>query len=65
VNDGSLYWVPYYTFGGEKYSITSMDAFNTYGFTTDMIRFGDPGILLPTSSYLLDGVNPLPNLYYP
>jgi hypothetical protein len=62
VNDGSLYWVPYYTWSGEKYSITSMEAFKSYGFTTDMIRFGDPGVNLPTSTYELDGNNPQPNL---
>jgi hypothetical protein len=61
VNDGSLYWIPYYTWGGEKYPIRDMNAFKAYGFTASMIRFGDPAINLPTSQYILDGVNPLPN----
>jgi len=60
VNDGSLYWIPYFTYLGEKYPITSMNAFNSYGFRTSDIRYDDPGILLPTSLYKLNGTNPLP-----
>jgi hypothetical protein len=54
--------VPYYTWNGEKYPIKDMNAFKAYGFTTSMIRFGDPAINLPTSNYILDGKNPLPTI---
>jgi hypothetical protein len=62
VNDGSLYWVPYYTWSGERYPIRDMNAFKAYGFTASMIRFGDPAINLPPSNYILDGKNPLPQI---
>jgi hypothetical protein len=61
VNDGSLYYVPYYTWTGEKYPIT-WAGYNAYGGQLQAMhkRFGDPSILLPTSAYMLDGLNPLP-----
>ena len=61
VNDGSLYWIPYYTWTGEKYPI-SLAGLNGYGgqLKTLQIRYGDPAVSLPTSSYILDGTNPIP-----
>ena len=61
VNDGSLYWVAYYTYTEEKYSI-NWAGYNGYGGQLKAMhtRYGDPSILLATSAYILDGVNPLP-----
>jgi hypothetical protein len=61
INDGSLYWVAYFTYTGEKYAI-NWPGYNAYGgqLKTMHTRYGDPSILLPTSAYVLDGVNPLP-----
>jgi len=61
VNDGSLYWVPYYTWEGEKYSITG-DGYNAYGgyLKTMHVRFGDPSINLPTSDHIIDGGKIIP-----
>jgi len=61
VNDGSLYWVAYYTYTGEKYPI-NWAGYNGYGGQLKAMhtRYGDPSIFLSTSSYWLDGVNPVP-----
>ena len=63
VNDGSLYWVPYYTWSGEKYPITGT-GYNAYGgqLMTMPTRYGDPSINLPTSTYILDGVHSIPTI---
>jgi hypothetical protein len=63
VNDGSLYWVAYFTYTGEKYPI-SWPGYNGYGGQLKAMhtRYGDPSILLTTSAYVLDGVNPIPQL---
>ena len=65
-NDGSLYYVPYYTWNGEKYPITGA-GYNGYGGALKAlpIRFGDLGMSLPSSVTVLDGVNPIPVITVP
>jgi len=63
VNDGSLYWTPYFTWTGEKYPITGAGYDGYSGQLKRMhTRYGDPQIKLPTSNYILDGINPIPTV---
>jgi len=54
-SDGSLFYI----YGGNKYPITSMQAFYKYGFRVNGIRWGNAGLNLPWG-YELNGINPLP-----
>jgi peptidoglycan/xylan/chitin deacetylase (PgdA/CDA1 family) len=66
VNDGSLYYIPFYTYTDEKYPINE-EGYKSYRnyLKTLPIRFEDPALANPTSQTILDGKNPIPNITIP
>ncbi len=61
INAGSLYWIPYSTWIGDKCPITGT-GFNCYNGKLKTLPMGydNQSMSLPTSTYVLDGMKPIP-----